>query len=324
MRTKMVCILFVIGMLVFGSNPAVYAQAKYPNKPIQLVVGYGPGGAQDLFWRAIKDDLEKVLKVPITIVNKAGAGGALAADFVANAKNDGYTLVAVGHSIKTVIPAIDPKAVISNTDVIALTFSMPFALVTRTESNFKSLKDVIAYGKEKPGALTCATQGVQSEAYFDLQFIAQGSGIKISHVPIPNAGDVMANVLGGHVDLALSTFASTLALYKGGKLRVLGITTEKRLQDYPDIPTFAEQGLPQATLDGVGGLWGPKNMPQEVFNVWRSALEVVLGNPEMQANLRNRMLYADLKVDRDKINKYIQDLYNTLSQIAIKEGIRLK
>jgi tripartite-type tricarboxylate transporter receptor subunit TctC len=214
MRTKIVCILIVIGMLVIGSNPAVYAQVKYPNKPIQLVVGYGPGGAQDLFWRAIKDDLEKVLKVPITIVNKAGAGGALAADFVANAKNDGYTLVAVGHSIKTVIPAIDPKAVISDIDVIALTFSMPFALVTRAESNFKSLKDVIAYGKEKPGILTCATQGVQSEAYFDLQFIAQGSGIKINHVPIPNAGDVMANVLGGHVDLALSTFASTLALHK--------------------------------------------------------------------------------------------------------------
>jgi tripartite-type tricarboxylate transporter receptor subunit TctC len=324
MRTKIVCILIAMGMLVIGSNSAVYAQVKYPIKPIQLIVGYGPGGAQDLFWRTIKDDLEKALKVPITIVNKAGAGGGLAADFVANSKPDGYTVVAVGHSIKTVIPAIDPKAVISDIDPIALTFRMPFALVTRTESNFKSLKDVIAYAKEKPGTLTCSTQGVQSEAYFDLQFIAQGSGIKINHVPIPNASDIIANVLGGHVDLTLSTLPATLPLYKGGKLRVLGITAEKRLPDLPDLPTLAEQGFPQATLDGVGGLWGPKNMPPEVFKAWHSAFEVVLGNPEMQANLRNKMMYVDLKMDRDKINKYIEDLYKTLSQIAIKEGIRLK
>jgi tripartite-type tricarboxylate transporter receptor subunit TctC len=323
MRTKIVCILIVMGMLVIGSNSAVNAQVKYPNKPIQLVVGYGAGGAQDIFWRAIKEDLEKALKVPISIVNKAGAAGALAADFVANSKNDGYTVLGVSHSTKTVIPAIDPKAV-SDHHVIALVFRTPLALVTKAESNFKSLKDVISYGMEKPGTLTCATQGVQAEAYFDLEFIAQGGGIKITHVPNPNPTDAIANVLGGHVDLYLGTLTSTLALYKGGKLRVLGITADRRLPDNPDVPTFAEQGFPQANLDLHAGLWGPRDMPQEVFNAWQGALKVVLGNPEMQANLRKQVMYVDLWLDRDKINKYIQDQYERVSQIAIREGIRLK
>jgi tripartite-type tricarboxylate transporter receptor subunit TctC len=324
MRAKIVWMFTLIGLFVAGSDAWVYAQAKYPSKPIQLVVGYGPGGAQDIFWRTIKDELEKALKVPITIVNKAGAGGGLAADFVANSKNDGYTLVAVGHSIKTVIPAIDPKAVISDIDPLGLTFRMPFVLATRAESNFKTLKDVIAYGKDKPGTVTCATQGVQSEAYFDLEFIAQRGGIKFSHVPIPNASDVMANVLGGHVDLCLSSLPATIGLYKGGKLRMLGVTPERRLPDYPEIPTFTEQGFPEATLDGVGGLWGPKNMPPEVFQAWQGALQTVLGNKEMQASLRQKMMYVDLMTDRDKINRYVQDLHKTLSAVAIREGIRLK
>ena len=105
---------------------------------------------------------------------------------------------------------------------------------------------------------------------------------------------------------------------------MLGITSERRLPDYPEIPTFVEQGFPEATLDGVGGLWGPKNMPPEVFIAWRNAFQTVLGNPEMQANLRQKMMYVEVMTDRDKINKYIQDLYKTLSQIAIKEGIQLK
>ena len=323
MRSKIIFIFVLIAIFVIGLNSAVYPQAKYPNKPIQLIVGYGAGGAQDIFWRGIKDDLEKNLKVPISVINKPGAAGALAADFVANSKNDGYTLLGVSTSTKTVIPAVDPKAV-SDHHVIALVFRTPLALVAKSESNFKSLKDIINYAREKPGVLTCATQGIQAESYFDLQIISQAAGVKITHVPNPNPTDAIANVLGGHVDLYLGTLTSTLPLYKGGKLWVLGITAERRLPDNPDVPTFAEQGFPQANLDLHAGLWGPKDLPQEVFTAWQGVLKVVLGNPDMQATLRKRIMYVDLEVDREKIDKYIKEQYERVSQIAIKEGIRLK
>ena len=114
----------VIAVFGIGFQGAANAQAKYPTKPVQLIVAYGPTGAQDMFWRLIKDELEKHIKQPISIVNKPGAGGALAADFVANAKSDGYTLVGVATSVKTIIPAVDPKAQY-NIHPIALVFRTP-------------------------------------------------------------------------------------------------------------------------------------------------------------------------------------------------------
>ncbi len=323
MRWKIVWMSLLLIMFATGFSSAIHAQAKYPNKPIQLVVAYGQGGAQDIFWRAIKDDLEKALKVPISIVNKPGAGGALGSDFVANSKNDGYTLLGVATSTKTVIPAVDPKAV-SDHHVIALVFRTPLAWVVRSESEFRSLKDVINYAKEKPGALTCATQGIQAESYFDLQIISSTAGVKFTHVPNPNATDAISNVMGGHVNFWLGSLPGVLPLTKGGKLRVLGTTADRRLPDNPDLPTFAEQGFPEANLDLHAGIWGPKDLPQEVITTWQNALKVVLGNPDLQANLRKSSMYVDLDVDLDQINKHIKEQFDRVSQIAIREGIRLK
>jgi tripartite-type tricarboxylate transporter receptor subunit TctC len=197
-------------------------------------------------------------------------------------------------------------------------------MVTRAESNLKSLKDVVAYAKEKPGTLTCATQGIQSEAYFNLELVCSTAGIKINHVPNPSPTDAIANVLGGHVDFYLGSLPAVLSLAKGGKLRVLGFTGDRRLPDNPDLPTFTEQGFPQANLDFTASLMGPKDLPHDVISVWQSALKVVLGKPETQATLRKSSMYVDLELDRDKINKYVKEQYERVSQIAIREGITVK
>ncbi len=324
MRTKRALVIMIL-MLVFmvGFNGTIYGQPIYPGKPVQLVVAYGPGGAQDIFWRTVKEDLEKNLKGTISIVNKPGAGGALGSDFVANAKNDGYTLLGVATSTKTVIPAVDPKGV-SDIHPIALAFRTPLALVAKNDSPMKSLKDAIAYAKEKPGGLTCSTQGIQAEAYFDLQLVAQAAGIKVTHVPNANPTDAIASVLGGHVDLYLGSLTAVLPLSKAGKLRILGITSDRKLPDKPDLPTFAELGFPQANLDLYAGLWGPKDLPQEVFTTWQRALKVVLGNPDLQATLRKSSMYIEVEVDREKIISLIKESFEKINQIAIKEGIRVK
>jgi tripartite-type tricarboxylate transporter receptor subunit TctC len=321
MKSRTLAYLLLTIMLV-SAAPAL-GQAKYPAKPVQLVVAYGPGGAQDIFWRSIKEELEKNVKVPISVVNKPGAAGALGADFVSTAKNDGYTLLGAATVIKTVVPAVDPKAA-RDVDVLALCFRTPTALAVRSESNFKSLKDVVAYAKEKPGALTCATQGVQSEAYFNLELICSNAGIKMTHVPNPNATDAIANVLGGHVDFWLGSLPGILPLAKGGKLRILGFTGERRLPDNPDLPTFSELGFPQANLDFTAALMGPKDLPPEVYTIWQNALKIVLSNPETQASLRKSSMYVELELDRQKINRIIKDQYDRVYQIAIREGITIK
>ena len=197
-------------------------------------------------------------------------------------------------------------------------------MVVRSESNLKSLKDVINAAKERPGDLTCATQGIQVEAYFDYQMICSTFGVKITHVPNPNASDAVANVMGGHVDFWLGSLPGLLPLAKGGRLRILAFTGDRRLPDYPDMPTFAEQGVPRANMDLHAGIWGPKDMPQEVFSVWQNALRASLANPEIQAACKKNNMYVDLETDRDKINKHIKDQFEEALQIAKKEGIQVK
>ncbi len=210
-------------LLVTGFHSVVHAQAKYPSKPVQLIVAYGPGGAQDIFWRSIREDLEKHLRGTINVVNKPGSS----------------------------------------------------------------------------------------------------AGIKITHVPNANATDAIANVLGGHVDFWLGSLPGILPLAKAGKLRVLGFTGDQRLPDIPELPTFAEQGVPQANIDFTAALMGPKNLPQEVYSAWQGAIKTVLGNPERQANLRKSSMYVKLELDREKINQNIKEQYDKITQIVAKEGIRV-
>jgi len=113
-------------------------------------------------------------------------------------------------------------------------------------------------------------------------------------------------------------------LAKGGKLRILAFTGDRRVPDYPDMPTFAEQGVPRANMDLHAGIWGPKNMPKEVFQVWQNALKAALANPEIQAACKKNNMYIDFETDSDKINRYIKEQFEGALQIAKKEGIQVK
>jgi tripartite-type tricarboxylate transporter receptor subunit TctC len=316
-------IISAIIILVLGLSFPISSQGKYPEKPIELVVASGVWGTQDLFWNTIKENLEEHLRVPISVVNKSGTNGLLGADFVANSKNDGYTLLAAPTILKTAIPVFRPNTSLA-VDVLALCFKIPIAMVVRSDSSLRSLKDVINYAKKHPGALTCATQGIQSMSYFNLKMICSSAGIEITHVPNPKASSAMADVLGGDVDFWLGSFAGVIPLAKKGKLRILGITLRQSLPEYPEWPIFAEQGFPEADFQVTAGLMGPKDLPAEVFQAWQGALKNVLGQTDIQALLKKLNMSLALEVDRDKIDKIIKHQYEMIKEMAAKESVKSK
>jgi tripartite-type tricarboxylate transporter receptor subunit TctC len=267
---RLVMRVAVIAVVVFGLTFVGSAEAKYPDKPIQIVIGFSPGGSHDLFWRVVKEDLEKILGVTLVFPFKPGAAGLLAADTVINAKQDGYTLLSGASTIKTIVPAVSPKDV-RDLDFLAICFRAPFTMIVRNESKFKSLNDVIDFAKKNPpGTLTFTTVGVQAEDY---------------------------------VDLAFGTTATSMPLVKAGRLRMLAVISPRRLPDFPDIPTFNELGYPGANIELRVGLMGGKNLPQEVISTWHDALKQVLGKPNIQEALRKIQINADLETDMAKIDR---------------------
>jgi tripartite-type tricarboxylate transporter receptor subunit TctC len=321
MKAKIFILLVLMSLTVLGLTSVGYPQDKYPTKPIQIIVAFGPGGASDLFWRALTGELGKIVKEPVNVVNKPGSVGLLAADMVANSKNDGYTLLGTTTTTLTIIPAIDPKAV-RDLDPIAFLANQPTALVTRTESELKTLADVVAYAKKKPGDLTCATSGVQGETYFNLEIFNRAAGINITHVSTSSISDGISNTLGGHVNFWWGSLSGVLSLAKGGRLRVLGFTGNRRLPEYPDFPTFAEQGFPQVNLNLIINLMGPKGLPHEVTDKWGNALKTVLQNPKVIASLKKLNFEIDVETEREKQYQYFKEQVARFSQIAKEAGIQ--
>jgi tripartite-type tricarboxylate transporter receptor subunit TctC len=321
MKAKGLIIFLLIGLFIVGFDSVVFPQEKYPDRDIQIIVPFGAGGASDLCFRSLTGELAKILKVPVNVINRTGAGGLVGADAVANAKPDGYTLLGTSSAVVTVAPAIDPKA-LRDLDPVALIAHMPIIIATRSESEFKSLEDVVSYAKKKPGDLTCATSGIQTETYFSFEIFKSTAGIKIKHVPIPNSAEALNNLLGGHINFYCGSYAATYSLMKAGRIRGLAFTRDGRVDEFPDLPTFAERGFPQVNVKLIITLMGPKGLPPIVNKTWQDALKVVLKNTEVITSLNKLHYNIDLQTDTGKISEYLKREFEIFSRIAEETGIR--
>jgi tripartite-type tricarboxylate transporter receptor subunit TctC len=313
--------LSVVLSLMVGLESVVYSQDKYPSKAITWIVPFGPGGASDLCFRTVLEDLKAILKVPINVVNKPGAGGLTGADAVAFSKPDGYTLLAGTSAHLTVGPAIDPKAM-RELVPIALVATQATLLANRTEHPAKSLDDFINLAKQKSGQMTVGTTGVQSIPYFDLELLEQASGTRYSHVPIANSSEGMANVLGGHIDAWFGTVSITQNLMKAGRIRGLATCNPTRLADFPDIPTFAEKGYPDVNLNLYMIIYGPKGITPEMIKVWEDAFTTVMKKPAIISALNNVNFEVNVVLGSEKISKMLATERERLTAIAKAKGIK--
>jgi len=309
--------IFATGLLFLGFLGLCQGADRYPSRPIELVIPFAPGGNPDLGTRAYVDELAKVLKVPVTAVNRAGATGVLGTKYVVG-KKDGYTLLATSDTPLVIMPVISKEVTYDPLrDFIPLGHFGYVASVfaVRSDSPFKTLSDLVEYAKKNPGKLKNAAGGVGTESYFNLQLLLHREKIKITTVPFESGGEALPPLLGGHVDMSSNTIASLGPHLKAGTLRALAITSRKRNPEFPNIPTTAEVGCPEASLVVWQALFAPAGVPKEVVDVMVPAVENTFKNPDVVARATKTNITVDY-MGPAEIRKLIESGLKTVRTLA--------
>jgi tripartite-type tricarboxylate transporter receptor subunit TctC len=268
------------GLALLASRPAM-AEAAYPNRVIKLIVPYPPGGTTDLLGRLIADQVKSGLNATVIVENKPGAGTTLGADLVAHASPDGYTLLlatsttlAINKTLYKKLP-YDP---VKDFAPISLVAEVPFALIVNPLIPAKTLTEFIAYAKANPG-LAYGSAGNGSPQHLGAELLKTQAGIDIRHVPYRGSVPAMLDVIANHIPFMIVDLEPALPQIKEGKVRVLGVTTPKRVAVAPDIPTIAESGLPGYQLVAWQGLVAPAGTPREIVDALAAQIAKMLADP---------------------------------------------
>ncbi len=274
---KKVFLQILFSLVSFISSPA-FAQNSFPNKPINLIVPFPPGGAADQPSRLISQALFNVWQQPTVVLTKPGAGGAIGAAYVANSAPDGYTLLATNPSM-IIVPEADKmfgrQATfdINNFSPLALLVADPIVLVVKSDSPWKTYKDFIADAKAKPGEITYGSSGAYSASHIPIEMLANAANIKLRHIPFAGGGPAILAVLGGHIATTASSPTAVVNQIKSGALRALVVTGNKRLASLPDVPTAIELGFKDAEFYLWIGLFAPNKTPENILQTIRADLQ---------------------------------------------------
>ncbi|WP_029414232.1 Bug family tripartite tricarboxylate transporter substrate binding protein [Acidovorax radicis] len=252
----------------FIASGACFAQASdYPAKPVKLVVGFAAGGPTDVVARAFADQASRALGQPFIIDNKPGANTILAAQAVASAPADGYTLL-FGATNHTMIPGLYSNRVkfdaVKSFKPLCTVATSPTVLVVGPGMPVKSLADYMARARKEPGVTTAGTAGVGSSGHFATEMFARANGLKLNHVPYKGAAPVVTDLMGGQLDSSFATLGSVLPQIKSGKLTALAVASPKRSSLLPDVATFAEAGGGKYSADAWYGVLAPAGVPDAV------------------------------------------------------------
>jgi tripartite-type tricarboxylate transporter receptor subunit TctC len=280
-RLAAVCMAVGIGCI------GLPALAAFPDKPVKIIVGFTPGGTADGVARILAQALGGRMGQSFVVENKAGANGNLATDFVAHAPPDGYTIffTSIGHAVNPSLYKDAKYDPVKDFSPIGQVLSAPNVLVVPGNSPFNTLKDMVAYAKANPGKLTFASSGIGASVHLSGELFKDQAGVDLLHIPYKGTGSLMPDLLSGTVAMAFPNLPSALPLIKSGKLKALGVTTSKRSEAAPQIPTIAEAGVPGYDMSTWYGLIGPARMAPDVVKRLNEELQAVLHDPEIRARL---------------------------------------
>ena len=263
--------ILLISLCLFAHT--VGAQT-FPNQPIKIVVGFSPGGVPDIAARIIGQQMSENWKQPVLVENKLGAGSNIAAQLVANAPSDGYTLLSISSAF-AISPAIysslafDPVKDFSG---ITLTATGPALVLISPNLKVNTMKELIDYAAKNPGKVTYSSAGIGSGSHFAAELIQAKAGLELLHIPTKGIPDGITEVMSGRVDFFISPYASAINLVKTGKVRAIAITSTKRFKDLPTLPTVSESGIPGYKWEFWYGLVAPAKTPKVILQ--KIALEV--------------------------------------------------
>jgi tripartite-type tricarboxylate transporter receptor subunit TctC len=260
--------------------------ANYPARPVRIVVPFTPGGQPDIVARAMLPKLSEFLKQPVIVDNRPGAGGTIGGRIVASASPDGYTLLSVS-AAHVAAPATRANVgydTLRDFAGITMTTNAAYYLVVPPSLDARSVKDLIALAKAKPGQLNFTSAGTGSSTHFAAEMFKHAAGIDIVHVPNKGIPKALTDVLGGRIQVFMAPFGSSIGLVRDGKLRALGVTTPRRSRVSPDVPAIAET-LPGFRYDSWGGLYAPAKTPRAIINRLNADVARALKSPDVEQRL---------------------------------------
>jgi tripartite-type tricarboxylate transporter receptor subunit TctC len=258
----------ILLLFVFVAAGASASEKPYPNKPINMIIGFSPGGATDLGSKIIAEKMGEFLGQPLIPTYKPGGGGILSASYVAKAKPDGYTVLSI-LSFMNLPPEV--KNLDYKLDDFILTGMWgraPYYICVKADSKWKTFKDLVEAAKKEPGKYTFGTIGTTGGGYFIYELLVKYAGIKLTYVPFKSCADTMTAVMGGHLDLYFCPGAGYIS--EKAVVRTLANGEEKRLEAYPEIPTIMEFGYP-VTFSTLYGFAFPKGTPKDVIDKFSTA-----------------------------------------------------
>ena len=312
----------VCGTTLPGAIPAA-AQEPFPARAIQIVVPQAPSGAADLHARALAQVMERVLKQPVMVVNKPGSGSVIGTQFVANSRADGYTLLVAMPSF-FITPQVDllfgqpQKFKPEQFTPVARLSAEPLVLVVHPSRPWKSVTELIADARRRPGDISYSSSGVYGGLHFPMEIFAASAGVTLKHVPYSGAGPAVVALLGGHVDALASGAGPVLKHIKAGGLRALATWGDKRLAALPDFPTLKELGLDVEYYLQVG-IVAHRETPAPALRVLREAVKQAVKDPEFEAamtNLGTTVSYLDAADYEASLAKDLKFINQTLQRIG--------
>jgi tripartite-type tricarboxylate transporter receptor subunit TctC len=311
-------------MLLMAASAA--AQSDYPSKPVKIIVNVAPGGGVDTATRIVADKLQARLGQPFVVENRPGAGGNIGAEVVFAAEGDGYTLLASSPSPLAINGWLYKKLNFdpAGFEPVAMMSRIPNVLVVRPGFPAKTVQEFVAYAKANPDKLNYGSQGIGTASHLTGELFMTLTGTRLIHVPYKgNTSGVLTDVIAGHVDLSFIQFSAVHELQQSGKLRVLAVATDKRLESLPDVPTMAEAGLPEVVSETWNAISAPPKTPAPIVGKLNAAINEVLREPEVVARFR------DLQVlvgggDAAATRKFVADQRQLWGKVIKAAGVPMQ
>ena len=270
-------------LLAGASLPAVSQQTAWPTKPIRLVVGFAPGGGTDVMARALAQALTESLGQPVIVDNKPGASGNLSAAEVGRAPADGYTILVAPTSVETANPYLFKSNVLPSRDLTPVMGigRMQMYVVAKPTIEAKNIKDLVALAQSQPGKLNYASSGTGTAPHLAGELFKQSTGALITHVPYRGSAPALQDVMAGQADFAFDP-GIAFPHIKAGKVKLLGVASDRKSPFFPDAPTYADLGIKNASLDIWFGVWAPKNLPADITERLSRELTRALAAPALK------------------------------------------
>lgn len=301
------------------------AAQPYPTKPVKIIVGFAPGSATDILARLVAEQFTKSMGQSFIVENKPGAGGSVGTAQAKEAPPDGYTLVAAGSGPFGINPAIQSKLPydpLRDFELIGNIVLTPQTIVVGAAAPYKTLKELVAAAKAKPGEIPYASLGNGSTSHLTMEAFQSAAGIKLNHIPFKGSGDAQAAIIGGQVPMMSDTIPGIRAQVAAGKLRALGVAIPRRSEFLPDVPTIAEQGHPGFESVGWIGLAAPAKTPPAILDKLNAEIRKMLQDPAVKARF-SQLAFEPVGDSRQQFTDFVRNEIAKWTKVAKESGAKV-